>query len=531
MTVSAEASVPVLVIGAGPTGITVATLLAQYGIRCLVLDRYANPYPQPRAVHLDDEVHRIIARLGVGAEFAAISLPAMGLRLLDRDFRLLAEFRRDADESVHGYPQANMFDQPELEALLRANLEKYPEAELRGDVDVTKIRQLDQDRVFVTFTDRSSGESHLVEADYVLGCDGAKSITRASIGADMEDLGFEQRWLVADVATEAEFDQWDGVHQVCDPVRAATYMRIGPTRYRWEFRLLPGESSDDYRTPTALRRLIAPWVEGIPDERLDVMRVTEYTFRAQLANRWRDRNVFLLGDAVHLTPPFIGQGMGSGMRDATNLAWKLAAVIDNALPASILDTYESERKPHARLMIRLALGMGWAMTAGGRLGNAIRRLLAPRLHLVPGLRTRLVDSSTPPLRRSALIVKSWRPHRLAGSLCPNPVIGDEIRLDTVLGNGFALVTAKALEPSLSEELRLRGTTVITAKPGTELAHWLRDGRALAAVIRPDGTVMQAGGRLRPLCDAIPRFARAVEPPGSAPLRAGADSHEHGRRDH
>ncbi len=99
MTVTAEASVPVLVVGAGPTGITVATLLAQYGIRCLVLDRYASTYPQPRAVHLDDEVHRIIARLGVGAEFAAISRPAMGLRLLDHDFRLLAEFRRDADDS------------------------------------------------------------------------------------------------------------------------------------------------------------------------------------------------------------------------------------------------------------------------------------------------------------------------------------------------------------------------------------------------------------------------------------------------
>ena len=528
MTISTESTVPVVVVGAGPTGITVATLLAQYGIRCLVLDRYTNPYPQPRAVHLDDEVHRIIARLGVGAEFAAISRPAMGLRLLDRDFRLLAEFRRDAEESVHGYSQANMFDQPELEALLRANLEKYPEAELRGDVDVTKISQLDQGRVQVTFTDRSTGEKHLVEAGYVLGCDGANSITRASIGADMEDLGFEQRWLVADVATEAELDQWDGVHQVCDPVRAATYMRIGSTRYRWEFRLLPGESADDYRTLTALRRLIAPWVEGIPDVRLDVVRVAEYTFRAQLADRWRDRNVFILGDAVHLTPPFIGQGMGSGMRDAMNLAWKLAAVIDNALPVSILDTYESERKPHARFMIRLALGMGWAMTAGGRLGNAIRRSLAPRLHLIPGLRTRLVDSSTPPLRRSALIVKSRRPQGLAGRLCPNPAASDEVRLDTLLGNGFALITAKTLEPSQSKELRLRGTTVITAQPGTELAHWLRRGRALAAVIRPDGTVMQAGGQLRPLCNAIPRFATAVEPRGSASLRAGADNREHGR---
>jgi len=530
MTTSPEITVPVLVVGAGPTGITVATMLAQYGIRCLVLDRYASAYPQPRAVHLDDEVHRIIARLGVSAEFSAISRPAMGLRLVDRDFRLLAQFRRDASESVHGYPQANMFDQPELEALLRANLQKYPEAELRGDAEVTNISQLDQDRVHVTFTDRSTGERHLVEAAYVLGCDGANSITRTSIGAEMKDLGFEQRWLVADVATEAELDQWDGVHQVCDTVRAATYMRIGPTRYRWEFRLLPGESADDYRTLMALRRLIAPWVEGIPDERLDVLRVAEYTFRAQLADRWCDRNVFILGDAVHLTPPFIGQGMGSGMRDAMNLAWKLAAVIDNVLPPSILDTYEVERKPHARMMIRLALGMGWAMTAGGRIGNVIRRSLAPRLHVIPGLRTRLVNSSTPPLRRSALIAKSWRPHGLAGSLCPSPVTGDGARLDTLLGNGFALITASPLEPSRIEELRLRGATVITAQPGTQLAQWLRDGRALGAVVRPDGTVMQAGRRLRPLCDAIPRFTPAVEACRPVPLHGDENSRDEGWKD-
>jgi 3-(3-hydroxy-phenyl)propionate hydroxylase len=510
MTSSTPVSVPVLIVGAGPTGITVATLLAQYGIQCLILDRYASAYPRPRAVHLDDEIHRIVARLGIGEEFAAISRPAMGLRLLDRDFRLLAQFQRDTAESVHGYPQANMFDQPELEALLRANLEHYPNAELRGDVDVTNISQRDREGLQVTFTDRSTGDEHLIKAGYVLGCDGANSITRTSIGAAMEDLGFEQRWLVADVATEVELNQWDGVHQVCNPVRAATYMRIGPTRYRWEFRLLPGEGADHYRTLTALRRLIAPWVQGVHDENLEVVRVAEYTFRAQLADRWRDHNVLLLGDAVHLTPPFVGQGMGSGLRDAMNLAWKLAAVINNYLPASSLDTYQQERKPHARIMIRLALSVGWAMTAGGRLGNLIRRSLAPRLHLIPGVRTRLVNSSTPPLRRSALIIKAWRSRSLAGSLCPNPVIGDGVRLDTLLGNGFGLITTNLLKPAHIEELRLRGTTAVVAESGTELAQWLRGGGAVAAVVRPDRTVMQTGRRLRPLCDAIPQFSMPVE---------------------
>ena len=221
------ARVPVVIVGAGPTGVTAATLLAQYGVDSLVLDRWPDVYPQPRAVHLDDEIYRILARLGIADEFAAISRPAHGLRLLDNTMRVLAEFRRDTARSINGFPQANMFDQPEFEVLLRNNLKRYPHATLRGDTEVTGITDQGDGRVRVAFTDRSDGREHAVEADYVLGCDGANSVVRAEIGSAMRDLKFEQRWLVVDVATEADLDQWEGVHQVCDPDRAGTYMRIG----------------------------------------------------------------------------------------------------------------------------------------------------------------------------------------------------------------------------------------------------------------------------------------------------------------
>ena len=219
--------IPVVIIGAGPTGVTAATLLAQHGVECLVLDRWENVYTQPRAVHLDDEIARIIARLGVADEFSAISRPARGLQLRDRHMRVLAEFQRDSAESAHGYPQANMFDQPELEALLRANLKLYPRAALRGNSEVTGIAQIAPQRIQVTFTDRLSGQEHRVEASYLLGCDGANSLVRAAIGSTLEDLKFQQRWLVVDVETTADLNQWDGVHQVCDPHRAATFMRVG----------------------------------------------------------------------------------------------------------------------------------------------------------------------------------------------------------------------------------------------------------------------------------------------------------------
>jgi 2-polyprenyl-6-methoxyphenol hydroxylase-like FAD-dependent oxidoreductase len=184
--------VPVLIVGAGPTGITAATLLAQYGVDCLILDRWPGVYPQPRAVHLDDEIYRVIARLGIADEFAAISRPTLGLRLLDSRFQVLTEFIRDTSRSVNGFPQANMFDQPEFEALLRANLKHYPNAQLRGDAEVTDVTA-DDNRVRVTFTDRTDGHVRHVEADYLLGCDGANSLVRAKIGAAMRDLNFEQR--------------------------------------------------------------------------------------------------------------------------------------------------------------------------------------------------------------------------------------------------------------------------------------------------------------------------------------------------
>ena len=194
--------------------------------------------------------------------------PRSGLRLLDKRFRVLAEFNRDPSRSVHGFPQANMFDQPEFEALLRANLKRYPGAELRGDAEVIEITD-HEGGVRVTFTDRCDGRVHLVEADYLLGCDGANSVVRTQIGSAMRDLNFEQRWLVVDVATDADLRQWEGVHQVCDPVRAGTYMRIGQARYRWEFQLLAGESADDFGTLAALRPLIAPWTADVADSELD----------------------------------------------------------------------------------------------------------------------------------------------------------------------------------------------------------------------------------------------------------------------
>ena len=497
-------AVPVVIVGAGPTGLTAATLLARYGVECLVLDRRESIYPGPRAVHLDDEVCRILARLGLREQFAAISWPGQGLRLVDRGMRVLAEFRRDATRGRHGYAEANMFDQPELEAILRANLKRHDIVTLHCAAEVTALAQ-DEHGVRVEFTGAGTGGTHSVFARYLLGCDGANSLTRTAIGATMRDLKFAQRWLVVDVASTADLGEWEGVHQVCDPDRAATYMRVGKTRYRWEFRLPPGETAGDYRDMARLHALIRPWTKDIPIEDLEVVRLAEYTFRAQIAGRWRDRRVFLLGDAAHLTPPFIGQGLGAGMRDAANLAWKLAGVLGGTLPETVLGSYEIERKPHAQALIRLAKLIGAAMTDGGRLGNLLRRAVVPRLSLVPGVKERLLDSETPALHQSGLVVRPRLRRGLAGRLCPNLLLEDGRRFDDVAAGRFAVVTSEDPSAAQRAHVQRRGGVLLTAPPGTGLHRWLQQGHAHAAIVRPDATVLRAGRDLSDLCAALPGF--------------------------
>lgn len=479
----------VIIIGAGPTGVSAAILLAQNGVRTLVLDRWADVYPQPRAVHLDDEIYRMLGSLGVADDFAAITIPGAGLRLMSPKHDTLASFVRTQRHTANGYPQANMFDQPELEAILRRRMLQLELITFRGNVEVTAVRCDDPDRPVVEFLDKSTGLSHTSAPRFVLGCDGANSLTRASIGSSMKDLGFApQRWLVVDVASSRDLGQWDGVHQVCDSHRAATYMQVGPSRHRWEFELLDDESTSTYSTLESLRPLLSPWVRDLSG--FELLRLGEYTFRAQIADRWRQDGVFILGDAAHLTPPFIGQGMGAGMRDAGNLAWKLAGVLNGSLATDALDTYEVERRPHARSLIRLATFVGRSMTGGGRAGDRLRGVLLPMVVRLPGLRGRVVGSATPALTRSALNRRARVGHGLAGTLCPNIVLSSGQRLDDLAGQRFVLVVRDQLSDSSAARLAARDVVLVTAKEAPALGGWL--GKSAAALVRPDRTVSVAG---------------------------------------
>lgn len=495
----------VVVVGAGPTGLVVAGLLAPLGVTSTVVDRYAEPYPRPRAVHLDGAAVRVLQRLGVHEEFTAISRPATGLRLLDASMRPFAQFRRDPAPGPHGHPEANLFDQPDLETILRAATRRRPGVTLRGGQSVTAITNLDGPRVHIDLRDVATGRRTQLHADAVLGCDGADSTVRSAIGARLRDLGFTQRWLVVDVVCRTPLDTWGGVDQVCDPHRAATFMHLTGDRYRIELRMHAEETEADLTAPGALAALTAPWLGAVPRGEWEVLRSAQYTFRAQIADHWRVGRALLLGDAAHLMPPFIGQGLGCGIGDAHNLAWKLAAVLHGRARDELLETYQGEREPHAREVTRAAVRIGRAMTGGQDVVAALRRPVVAALLRLPGAEARALTGIATRYPASPWVDRRTLRSRLPGTVCPQPVVRvDERRalLDDVLGDGFALISAGPVEPRLLRRARELGAHHMTLGPDRDsgtavtddgtLRTWLRRGRVGAALLRPDRVVLGTG---------------------------------------
>jgi 3-(3-hydroxy-phenyl)propionate hydroxylase len=485
----------VVVIGGGPTGLTLATLLHQYGCRVAVVERHQDIYPLPRAVHVDDETYRILHQVGIGEEFAAHTRPAAGLRFVDGRHRELATFSRER-RTAAGLPRANMFDQPVLERLLRDNLARLPGVTMLGGHELLRF-ETGAGGVSV-HVGGPGGATAELRASYLVGCDGANSTVRERLAIGSDDLGFEQRWLVVDVRCEPALDAWDGVHQVCDRRRAGTYMRVGPDRYRWEFQLLDGESAGDYDGLPALRRLIGPWVRGIPDDHLELVKCREYTFRARVARRWRAGQVFIAGDAAHVTPPFVGQGLCAGLRDAYNLAWKLAARLRGRAVPGLLDSYEAERRPHATAMIRQAMTVGRLMTGGGRAAELVRGRLLPALARSRTARRIVLDTGSPPLTPGPR-VRRRTPRTVRGALLPLVRLpgpdGASVLVDRVLGNRTAVVALPGTD--LAAVPGALPSAWLTVDPeGGEgerlLARWLRNAGVAWVSVDPDRVITDAG---------------------------------------
>lgn len=482
---------PVVVVGAGPTGMTAAALLARYGVDVILFERARDVAPIPRAVHFDDEVMRIFDRAGFGEEMAGVATPIRGMQLLSRDRRILFSFDREG-VGPHGFALSNGFDQPELERAMRRALATRAGVRLRSGVEVQAVEPRPHGAPMrVTARDVETGALETVEASAVLGCDGARSRLREFVGTGLEDLGFDARWMVVDVETTEEIPLYRGVLQVCAPDRPATYVHVGRGRHRWELMLADGDTPEAMQEDRRVRSLLEPFLGDLAG-RVTLRRRAVYAFHSLIARSYRRGRLFLLGDAAHQTPPFIGQGMCAGIRDADNLAWKLAWVLSGRAHESLLDTYQSERRAHARSVIGRAVLLGRVMQM--RRGTAVRdvflRSAARSRHALDwALRGAFPCYERGPAvgigrarggehaPRFPLVRAGRASHldELLGSDLGLVFRGDRTRVAWPLGSGKALCLGHDFED-----------------PEGAVSSWFDHMRADAALIRPDKVVMAAG---------------------------------------
>ncbi|MDP9894909.1 3-(3-hydroxy-phenyl)propionate hydroxylase [Variovorax boronicumulans] len=466
----------VAIVGLGPTGATLANLLGAAGLSVVVLEREAGVFPLPRAIHFDGEVLRILQGAGLREQALAIARPGeQGMHFVNGAGETMLIRGGSAALGPHGCANNYYFHQPELEAVLREGLARFANVDVRLRSEVTGVAQ-DADGATLAVRETGGGEVSTVRARYVVGCDGARSPVRQHMGSAMLDLGLRQPWLVFDVVLRQPVDLPTHTVQHCDPARPMTYCNVVGDRRRWEIMVLPGDDREALVQPASLWRLVAPWVRP---EQARLERAAIYTFHSVIAQGWRRGRLLLAGDACHQTPPFLGQGMCAGIRDAANLAWKLEAVLARQAPDSLLDTYESERAPHVRALIELAV----------RLGNIIQTtdpaLAAERDAKFRAGRPEIFELPPQVLGEGAFDAQPGSP---AGRPFPQPLLQDGRLLDELLGRRSAVIgrhpALAAAAPATVERWR-RADAMVIDQPDATLRDWLDAQEAQAVILRPD----------------------------------------------
>jgi 3-(3-hydroxy-phenyl)propionate hydroxylase len=498
----------VLVVGCGPVGAAAAKLLGSYGLSVLVVDKATDIFMAPRAIALDNEALRILQLVGVGEEdFDKVAIPRVSMRS-----PVLGEFGRvNTLGGLDGHPKLVTFYQPDLERCLRTKLRRLANVQLALGVTLTNLVE-SADHVVASLT-LEDGQQRCVRAQYVVGADGASSRVRELIGQAFRGRTFRQDWLIVDARNVPH--PIDHVEFVCDHRRPTPHMTAPGGRERWEFMLRRGETRENMESEARVRELLAPWGDV---DRMVIERKAVYRFHARTVDTFSKGRIFLAGDAAHITPPFAGQGLVAGLRDAANLSWKLAWVIDGRASPRILDSYDQERRPHVKAMIGLARFMGnLVMPRNGAAALFVHGLL--RLARgVPRLRAQFDELGIKPKNafRRGLFVQGRSAARLVrGALLPQGWVrgadGFIGLSDEALGKGIALVgfgidAASALDAHAHAELMRSGGAIVNITyrgqffssphrcwedlhgaflPGVAPAGWV-------AIVRPDRTVMSDG---------------------------------------
>nr|WP_232834346.1 bifunctional 3-(3-hydroxy-phenyl)propionate/3-hydroxycinnamic acid hydroxylase [Rhodoferax ferrireducens] len=503
--------VDVLLVGLGPVGATVANLLGRYGVNVLGIDQATEIFMAPRAIVLDNEALRILQMAGVQEQdFDKIAIPQVQMYS-----PLFGRFARmNTARQIDGHPMLVTFFQPELEAVLRQKLGQY--AHVKVSLGTTLESFEDKGSFVIAQVRDGSGRSIRIAAKYLVATDGANSTVRKALQLDFKGETFGQDWLVVDAKQVP--NPIDHIEFLCDPKRPAPHMVAPGGRQRWEFMLQPGESREEMEKPETVKRLLAPWANA---DEIEIERTAVYRFHARVADRFSVGRCFLGGDAAHITPPFAGQGLVAGLRDAANLSWKLAWVLHGQASPAILESYNQERQPHAREIIGLALLMGKLVMPANRFKAFLIHGFMSLIRLVPAGRALFEDLKVKPQNtfKAGLFLRTRSTKKLlAGSTFPQGLVrradnGEIVLSDDMLGQTLTFVSfgsdpCTALNPQLQLEwtryggtclqwcMRGQGLHLGPAERRVEALDDLLTCRSIpmgwTAIVRPDRTVLCEG---------------------------------------
>ena len=434
----------VAIVGYGPVGATLANFLGQDGWRVAVLEATSEIFPIPRAVHIDDEAQRIFQAAGV----LDLLTPSFGGYPPDRQYinakgEIFFETHLNTSKPV-GF-QGNMyFHQPTLEAGLRDGVARFSHVEVFLNTCAIGLTQ-DGDSVTVQTQNAETGLTMTVQARYVVGCDGARSFVRKALGIPLRDLYFEQPWLVTDFYLKPGLTREDvgfpyAHQQICNPKQPISFIPSGTkNHYRFEFMLPSGVSKAAAEQTVYVHKMLSQVVDI---DKIDIVRGAVYTFHSLIAERWRDKRIYLAGDAAHQMPPFAGQGMCSGLRDIHNLSWKLRLVLDNCVDEALLDSYEMERKPHVTRMTRGAMFLGNLVQTQNPVRGWFRDLLFRTVFKLPALFGWIARYALRPPALKTKLSGGTSPAAV-GTYFIQPEVADEfgnsLLLDEVLGSNIAVL--------------------------------------------------------------------------------------------
>lgn len=526
---------PVVIVGAGPTGLMLANLLGLQGIRTLVVERNTSTVGEPRAVTIDDESLRTIQAAGLLDDVLPQVVQGYGVHYHSWRGKEFARIEPKSQE--YGFPKRNAFRQQLLVAQLRDGLQRFDHAAIWFGHELVGFRSEgpaeEGEVVHLELSHR--GQARHVTCQWLVACDGGRSKVREQLGIALTGSSYDEKWLIVDLLDRRSAFRHTSTY--CDPARPAIRLPGPQGTLRYEFMLHDGEDAEQALTEENVRG----WIHARhpEDAQLAITRKVVYAFHARVAERWQSGRVLLAGDAAHLTPPFAGQGMNSGVRDAANLAWKLAAVVRGEMAPSLLATYAQERKPHAWSLIEMAVRIGRFMqpksVPAAMLAQGALRLCS----LYPPARDYVLQLKFKPKPRflDGFFVGSGRANALvpAGQLLPQPRVelpgGSQAPLDDLLGDGFAWLGLADATPPADIGLTFRRLRVVAQQDDFlrpedgihavlrdvegSLEPILRSAGARAVLLRPDRYVLAylgEGGarddsRLRQL---IARHARSQE---------------------